>query len=87
MSWSTPTLTDKTPNAGEFRFLTLGAARTGDMVFLIHHLTNERERIGRIISSVSSATPDANNALPFVAGDKPISGQFDRFHCASNHYA
>ena len=49
------TLTDRNPKAGEFKFITLGAARTGDMVFLVFHLTNDPRRIERVVSAVAGA--------------------------------
>ncbi|OOG38418.1 hypothetical protein [Polaromonas sp. A23] len=49
------TLTDKQPKPGEFKFVTLGAARTGDAVFLIYHLTNERQRVQKVVSAVAEA--------------------------------
>ena len=49
------TLTDSQPKPGEFKLITLGAARTGDAVFLIFHLTNDPQRIARVVSAVAEA--------------------------------
>ena len=49
------TLTDRSPKAGEFKLITLGAARAGDAVFLIYQITNERRLVERIVSVVASA--------------------------------
>lgn len=49
------TLTDSQPKPGEFKLITLGAARTGDVVFLIYQLTNERRFVKRIVSVVAGA--------------------------------
>ncbi len=49
------TLTDSSPKPGEFKLVTLGAARRGDAVFLIYQLTDNPALVDRLVGVVSSA--------------------------------